>query len=730
VTITVPAGRAHDVWKSGNFAPRIMQAAADTNFEIEAKFESTVARRYQLQGLLALDDEANFVRVDFYSDGSSVRAFAAVFVDGDPTVKANTRLSVSEGPLYLRLRRRGDVWTQSCSEDGLSWEPVATFSHPLTVTGVGVFAGNAGSSAPEHRAVVDYFFNTAAPVSPEDGHVLHTLTVDVTGSGGVTRNPDRESYPAGTVVELTATPSTGWTFDGWTGDTAGFDNPLSVTMNGDVDVAASFVAGAAVEYVLNVTTVGAGRVTMDPPGGVYNEGTTVTLTAVAEPGWEFGGWSGAPADSGNPTTVVMTRDYAVTAVFDTDVTPPAIRAVTVTPGNGSATVSWETDEPATGAIAYGTTERYELGLQENAMYSLTDTFRLTGLTENTTYHFRVIAVDRAGLESVSDDFHFTLADGPIIDVWYGSHQTFGSTGVTQRWVNILGNAADPDGLRSLSYRINGGPDRPLSIGPFRRLEEPGDFNVEIDFADLVDGANQVDIAAVDGIGNVSVRTVFASYLSGNVWPAAHTINWSSVDRPREVVQIIDGKWEVAGNRLRPAALGYDRGVALGDIAWTDYEVLIPLTIHDIDPQGFSGINFAPAVGVMLKWPGYTNWTGDQQPSWGYYPGGGGAWYEFDEDGTGALCLTDFRSFTRRDPLGRSLRMDREYYFRVRVETESDGSCRYSMRAWEAGRSEPSTWELVAFDETDVESGCLLLLAHYVDVSFGNISIRPIATDVR
>mgnify|MGYP000591482918 CR=1 FL=1 len=49
--IAVPGGTSHDVWSAGNFAPRLMQTAADTDFELEVKFESTVSLPYQEQGV-------------------------------------------------------------------------------------------------------------------------------------------------------------------------------------------------------------------------------------------------------------------------------------------------------------------------------------------------------------------------------------------------------------------------------------------------------------------------------------------------------------------------------------------------------------------------------------------------------------------------------------------------------------------------------------------------------
>jgi len=42
-------------------------------------------------------------------------------------------------------------------------------------------------------------------------------------------------------------------------------------------------------YMLMVNKVGSGTVTLDPTGGVYDENTTVTLTATADPGWYFNG---------------------------------------------------------------------------------------------------------------------------------------------------------------------------------------------------------------------------------------------------------------------------------------------------------------------------------------------------------------------------------------------------------------------------------------------------------
>ena len=68
----------------------------------------------------------------------------------------------------------------------------------------------------------------------------YTLAVDATGSGSVAINPGQSTYNYGTVVQLTATPATGWHFVGWTGDLTGSTNPASITMNSARSVTAAF----------------------------------------------------------------------------------------------------------------------------------------------------------------------------------------------------------------------------------------------------------------------------------------------------------------------------------------------------------------------------------------------------------------------------------------------------------------------------------------------------------
>ena len=56
----------------------------------------------------------------------------------------------------------------------------------------------------------------------------------------MTANPDQNSYNYGDVVQLTAVPAAGWYFSGWTGDVVSTDNPLTITITGNMTLTANY----------------------------------------------------------------------------------------------------------------------------------------------------------------------------------------------------------------------------------------------------------------------------------------------------------------------------------------------------------------------------------------------------------------------------------------------------------------------------------------------------------
>ena len=78
------------------------------------------------------------------------------------------------------------------------------------------------------------------PVAMEVEVAYHDLDVNIVGNGSVTVDPDEELYAYGDQVTLTAVPAPGWSFAGWSGDATGTDLVITVTIEGDSAITATF----------------------------------------------------------------------------------------------------------------------------------------------------------------------------------------------------------------------------------------------------------------------------------------------------------------------------------------------------------------------------------------------------------------------------------------------------------------------------------------------------------
>lgn len=175
----------------------------------------------------------------------------------------------------------------------------------------------------------------------------HTLTVTPAGSGAgtVTSNPSgidcgatcSQGFDVGASVTLTATPAAGSRFGGWSGACSGMGT-CTVAMDADVSVTPTYVA----LRTLSVVAAGSGTVRSDIGGidcgtscsQIYDNGTTVSLTASPAAGSTFAGWSGGGCAGTGPCTVTLSGNIGVTAGFT------AQRALTVSmSGSGAGSVS-------------------------------------------------------------------------------------------------------------------------------------------------------------------------------------------------------------------------------------------------------------------------------------------------------------------------------------------------------------------------------------------------------
>ena len=326
---------------------------------------------------------------------------------------------------------------------------------------------------------------------------------------------------------------------------------------------------------------------------------------------------------------------------------------------------------------------------------------------------------------------------PEINVWYGDTQNFGQHGTPQQWVNILGTVLDPAGISSLTYTLNGGALQNLWIGEnASRLISPGDFNVEIDHASLIAGANNVVITAVDNLGNRATHTVVINYTAGVSWPSTYSIDWRSVSNIQSVSQIVDGVWALQPDgSVRTLQPGYDRLIALGDWNnWLNYTVTAEVTMHNVDdpfvaePPGFPpGFGF----GIILGWKGHTTIQYGvplpDQPRTGH-PFPGLAWYTWNP-ALGKAVLELYENtpsvperIMATDPSALQLSFDVKYIFKVQTQQISGSQTQYSFKAWPATGTEPSNWTVTSVG--DLSQGGIVLAAFRSDVSFGQITVTP------
>lgn len=149
-----------------------------------------------------------------------------------------------------------------------------------------------------------------------------TLMTPSNLEGSIAASPAAPTYPAGTVVTLTATATADYRFVGWEidGVAAGAANPLAVTITADRTVAARFVRRT---YTLILQSGGGGAVNANPAATTYQAGTVVQLTATPDAGYGFSGWTIDSLSAGNtqPYSLTMDGDHKVIAGFVPLATP-------------------------------------------------------------------------------------------------------------------------------------------------------------------------------------------------------------------------------------------------------------------------------------------------------------------------------------------------------------------------------------------------------------------------
>ena len=328
---------------------------------------------------------------------------------------------------------------------------------------------------------------------------------------------------------------------------------------------------------------------------------------------------------------------------------------------------------------------------------------------------------------------------PEIAIWYGDHQKFGQRGTPQRWLNVLGSIDPIETVERLTYRLDGGTERLLSIGPDdRRLAGSGDFNIEIPVnplaaaASTAGRAHEIEIRAHTQTGEVHSSTMHFEYDPRAAWPLPYRIEWHKVTDVNDAVQVVDGNWVIQEKGLRTLEMGYDRAVAFGDARWGDFEMIAEVTLHGIDASGYAPPSNGPGFGFLTRWQGHID-RDEQQPKIGVWPAGTLVMYRWRRAwetprlgmfGNGGVPLGFDQTGFRFEP-------GETYIVAIRPVTLQSGHTSCGLKIWPRDASEPDSWMLfITLEDTAPASGSILFIAHHADVTLGQVAVRKLNLERR
>jgi hypothetical protein len=252
--------------------------------------------------------------------------------------------------------------------------------------------------------------------------------------------------------------------------------------------------------------------------------------------WRFNEASGTASSDDSPANHTATLLAGVGRVAGGPLAPDTVAPnitgiVTSNVTTTGATISFNTNEPATGWVSYTATGACPCTDVFSAAAGTTHVVTLSGLASDTVYTFNVKAIDGASnlQTSAAMTFHTLVqssdAQAPVVSIVSPAAGTVSGT------VTADVTASDNVGVVSVEFLLDG-----VAIGP-ADLQAP--YSAVWDTTGVADGAHTLSVVARDAANNEGTASVAVLVQNGAVVSSPHYLEFDGTDDYLSVADAAD-----------------------------------------------------------------------------------------------------------------------------------------------------------------------------------------------
>ena len=223
----------------------------------------------------------------------------------------------------------GTITQNQSAEHGTTVSITAT---PSTGYQIASWSGNCGTFTKSTNPAT-FTATKDCSISVSFEKVSYTITTNADTGGEITEN---QSVKHGESVSITATPSTGYQIQSWSGTCGTYSkstNPVSVTATKDCSISVAF---EKVSYTITTTAGTGGTITGNQS---VKHGESVSITATPSTSYQIQSWSGncgTFTKSTNPATFTASKNCSISVSFEQKTVKKISYTITTSAGTGGS----------------------------------------------------------------------------------------------------------------------------------------------------------------------------------------------------------------------------------------------------------------------------------------------------------------------------------------------------------------------------------------------------------